>query len=193
MNCKNCGAEYQENVGFCPACGEITEEVEVRGMKWHKFKTYFIMPLGSLVNLSVGILLIPAVMNRLIALIPDAAHLYAIGEYAYTLNFDSIKILNTVFALVSIALAFYYAYVSFVLMEYKKGAPKHVYISLVLSEASGLIYSVATLIIISTAFGFDSGSLFELFKNLIARVVTVAFWMLVYMKYYNKREHMFIN
>lgn len=195
MNCKNCGAEFQENVNFCPDCDESTEAVEVKapGMKWHKFKAYFEMPLSAIVNLFVGVLLVPDVMNKLIDFIPDAERLYAIDGYTYFLNFNSIKILNIVFAFISVALALYYAYVSFALIKYKKGATKHIYISLVLSETVGLIYSIAMLILMSIAFEFKAESIFELVKTLISRVVAVVFWTLIYMKYYDKRKHLFIN
>lgn len=193
MNCKNCGAEFQENVNFCPFCGERTEEVEAVGMKWHKFKAYFIMPLSAIVNLLVGVLLFPCVMNKLIELIPDSASLYATNGYPLVLIFDSVKVVNTVFAFVSVTLAFYCAYVSFVLIKYKKGAIRHIYISLVISEVSGAIYSAAVLIVMNVAFGFRAESMLELAENLISLVVTVVFWLFVYTKYYEKRKHMFLN
>ena len=191
MNCKKCGAEIQYNAGICPSCGESITEVESNslGMKWYKFQAYLIMPLSAFINSLIGISLFPGVLSKIVDLYTDTKIIP--GNIISMASFvDSHREIHMVLAFIEIALAIYYAYVSFAMIEYKKTAPKHIYISLVLSQVTGLIYFVI-MMIITANFGTDM--LLALAKDTVSSVVSVAFCLFVYKKYYDKRMHLFIK
>ncbi len=191
MNCKNCGTEIYHNVSFCPTCGESVTEAESNalGMKWYGFQAYFIMPFSALVNSFIGILLIPGVLSKIVAFIPDAKTIpMDIISIAFFL--DSYREAHTILAFIEIALAIYYSYVSFAMIKYKKTAPMHIYISQVLSQALGLIYFIVMIILMRS---FDAEIMIDLAKNMVSKIVSIVFWITVYTKYYNKRKHLFVN
>jgi|GEM_PF-6912548 len=191
MNCKNCGTEIYQNVSFCPACGESVTEAESNalGMKWYKLQAYFIMPFSALVNSFIGISLIPGVLSKMVTLYADTKIIPKdIISIAFFL--DSHREAHMILAFIEIALAIYYAYVSFAMIEYKKTAPMHIYISQVLSQAVGLVYFIVMIILTRN---FDTEMLLTLAKNMISGVISVVFWITVYTKYYNKRKHLFIK
>ena len=95
-----------------------------------------------------------------------------------------------ILAFVEVALAIYYAYVSFAMIEYKKTAPVHIYISQVLSQVTGLIYFVVMMFVLKN---FETDMLLSLVRKMISSAVSVAFWITVYTKYYNNRKHLFVN
>ena len=191
MNCRSCGTEVGDNVVFCPSCGESVTEVEANalGMKWYKFQAYLIMPLSAFINSLIGISLFPGVLSKMVDLYTDTKIIP--GNIISMASFvDSHREMHMVLAFIEIALAVYYAYVSFAMIEYKKSAPKHIYISLVLSQVTGLIYFVI-MMIITANFGTDM--LLALAKDTVSSVVSVVIWLFVYKKYYDKRMHLFIK
>lgn len=189
MNCKRCGTEIQYNAGICPSCGESVTEVELSslGMKWYIFQAYFLMPFGALANSFVGISLFPGALIRVVNLLAETT---AIPNdiISIALFINSHRAAHMIFAFTEIALSIYYAYVSFAMIEHKKTAPKHIYISLVLSQLMSLIYFVTIMIL-----DFETDMLLTLAKELISSVVSVGFWLFVYNKYYEKRKHLFVN
>lgn len=195
MNCKKCGTELQDNIDFCPDCGESTENNEVKapGMKWYKYQAYFVFPVSAILNLLNSVLFLPGVLKNLINLIPDMFIRQTIDGSTYFLNYDSVKVLNFIIAFIMIAIAFYYAYISFELIKFKKGALKHLYISLVLSEVAPLIYLTALTILTKNIIEFDAETIIMLVREVITHTVSVIFWMWVYSEYYNKRKYMFVN
>ena len=189
MNCRRCGTEIQYNAGICPSCGESVTEVDLNslGMKWYIFQAYVIMPLGALLNSFIGISLFPGVLSRFVPLIADAKPIPdELNSLISLLN--SHKEVHMIFAFIVVSLSIYYAYVSFAMIEHKKSASKHIYISLVLSQVTGIIYS-AVMIIITGNIGTDV--VLELAKDTASSVIAVAFLLFVYKKYYDKRMHLF--
>ncbi len=191
MNCKRCGTEIQYNAGICPSCGESITEVELSslGMKWYGFQAYFIMPFSALVNSFIGISLFPGVLSRVINLLGGTTAIPS-DIISIALSINSHRAAHMIFAFIEIALSIYYAYVSFAMIERKKRAPKHIYISLVLGQVMSLIYFVTMMILLKS---FETDMLLTLVKELISSVVSVGFWLFVYNKYYEKRNHLFVN
>ncbi len=189
MNCKRCGAVIQYNSGFCPSCGESMTEIELNslGMKWYGFQAYIIMPLSALFNSFIGIFLFPGVLSRLVNLLASATVVPS-EVISLALFINSYRAAHMIFAALEIALSIYYAYVSFAMIEYKKTAPKHIYISIVLSQLMSLIYFVTIMIL-----DFETDMLLTLAKDLISSVVSVGFFLFVYKNYYDKRKHLFIK
>ena len=191
MNCRSCGTEVGDNVVFCPSCGESVTEVEANalGMKWYKLQAYLIMPVSALINSFIGISLFPGVLSKVVNLYADTKVIP--GNIISMASFlDSHREVHMILAFIEIALGIYYAYVSFAMIEYKKTAPKHIYISLVLSQMTGLIYFVIMMIITAN---FGNDMLLALAKDTVSSVVSVVFWLFVYKKYYNKRMQLFIK
>lgn len=191
MNCRSCGTEVGDNVVFCPSCGESVTEVEANalGMKWYKLQAYLIMPVSALINSFIGISLFPGVLSKVVNLYADTGiipdNIISIASFL-----DSHKEAHMILAFVEVALAIYYAYVSFAMIEYKKTAPVHIYISQVLSQAAGLVYFVVMMFVLKN---FETDMLLSLVRNVISSAVSVAFWLFVNKKYYDKRKYKFVN
>lgn len=192
MNCKKCGTELQDNVRFCSDCGASTETTEDMnlGMRWYKFTAYFRMPVYAFFDAVTGVLLLPNMLYKLIATIPNAEY---IEPRLYFLNFGSIKICNLIYALAMFAFAVYYVYISFSLIKFKKDAPKHVYISIISGQVIGLIYFAAMLILLESGIEFDTDAIMALVEKIISTIVTTLLWMLINTGYFNKRKHLFVN
>ena len=195
MNCKKCGTELQDNIDFCPDCGESVKKNEVKalGMKWHKFNAYCKIPFNAIMSLLVSVLFLPGVLNKLISELLDTDIMFVMERYTYFLNDLSVKVLNIIVAFIMIVFAFYYAYISFALIKFKKGALKHLYCSLILIEAISLIYIVALILCTKNLIDFDVRIILMLIREVVTRVVSFGFWILIYTEYYKKRKHLFVN
>lgn len=193
MNCNNCGTEFHDGVNFCSNCSEKTETIEAKklGMKWHKFTAYFRCPIGAITTLISSIMFFSDVRQKLIDLIPDFELSNRIIHIFCFFNFESVKVLNDIYAFVFIAFSFYWMYISFALIKKKKGAPKHIYISLVSSLIVTWIYAITLMIFTRSMIEFNTELIISLIKKAVESVVSVVFWIYVNTKYYNKREYMF--
>lgn len=195
MNCQSCGAEIQGGDKFCSNCGEntVAAEKKKQGMLWYKFITYFFMPFSAFVDVVTGVLLLPNILNDLIDSISNTELRILIEDKFYFLNFDAFKMLNTVYAFVLIAFAVYYIYISFSLVKFKKSAPKHIYIILVLSEIIIFAYYIAMLILMKDIIEFDAEAVTALINKVVTTIGSLVLWLLIYTKYFNKRKHLFVN
>lgn len=195
MNCQSCGAEIQDNDKLCPNCGEgpATQEKKKQGMLWYKFITYFLMPFSAFADVVTAVLLLSNMLNNLFDSISNTELRFLIEDKFYFLNFDEFKMLNAVYAFVLIAFAVYYIYISFSLVKFKKSAPKHIYIILVLSEIIVFAYYIAMLILMKDIIEFDAEAITALINKVVTTIGSLVLWLLIYTKYFNKRKHLFLN
>lgn len=190
MKCKICGTEFQENTDFCLNCGGQTGWIEndKPGMKFYIFQAYFSLQVATLLYIITGVLLLSNNLYKFI-------ELFLGNRVGLSVPFmqSEMKFLNAVYGVLLIALAMYYGYVSIALIKLKSGAIRHLYIATVLSEAIGLIYYIAALILMRGFIQSDAETVLLLIRQVISAAISLTLRLLIYSKYYNKRKYLFVN
>ncbi|MBQ2972790.1 MAG: hypothetical protein IJE19_00395 [Clostridia bacterium] len=163
------------------------------GMCFYKFVAYFQMPFGALIAAATGVLFLPDILNKLVFSLQNAQYgFYHVGRL-YFLTDNSAKPALIFYAVALFAMAIYCVYISFSLAKFKKDAPKHIYINLILEKIVIYIFMAVLLISQKDIVDISVESIMELVPRVVTDVMSVVLWLLIYSKYFNKRKHLFVN
>lgn len=140
-------------------------------MKWFKFLIYFALWFSCVINILGGIRIMTGGQYE------GAATLV----YAF---FGSLKILDIVYGLASIALGIFAIYTRFQLAHFRSAAPKLVNILYICSAAASILYGFIASSIISDFSGVFS----FIFSGILSAVMVVLNTI-----YFKKRANLFVN
>lgn len=207
MYCRFCGSLVSDSAKFCPSCGKklVIDETQTssalapvpaapplpqetaaysyapvplaepdvpqRGMKWFKFIIYFQLWVSLLSALSTA-------AQYLTGSIYDGS---ADIVYSY---FPGIKACDMVLAILYIALGVYIVFVQRALAKYRAKGPKMYYILYAADIAIALPYLIAARVITGE---------FPVTTEFITALVVSAVMLLINVKYFNNRKHLFVN
>lgn len=187
--CQSCGREIPNDSKFCPHCG-ATQTTAQNGfqpnmnfnqtfttannlpMNWYKFLIYVALFLGAISNAYAGIQLI------------TGGQYQDMASWVY-LYYPSLKMIDVVIGIVSIALAIFAIVVRQKLANFQSDGPKMLLMLYIGSIAMSVIY----LILVAGVVGSGIVDASTMIPSLAVSVVMV----IVNKMYFDKRQHLFIN
>ena len=188
MFCRYCGAEVQDGVMFCPACGAAQSDAPTAAkgyttdyapmpifpMKWFKFLIYFGLFAGALLNVLNGIMMVTGMQYDMVS---SGAAEAVYDEYPHLQTLDiSVGVGMFLCAVMGV-------YARFRLAGYYKDGPKAVNAVYLLGAVLNIAYAVGIHLILPEA---DITSTFTSFAISMAMVSLNS-------TYFKKREELFIR
>lgn len=140
-------------------------------MKWYNFLIFFGIWTGALLNFLYGILYYSGIIYYKEGLSPQKV--YEV--------FSNLKNIDQVFGVLFILLSLYQIFTGICLIKYMEIAPFLLYVMYIALGVLSLMYDL-----------FVSAIINELSINIIGLAITGAF-LIANIKYFEKREHLFIN
>ena len=143
------------------------------GMKWFKFIIYFALWAGALLNIVNGIRQITGNIYLSEGVSPETIYE----------AFPNLKGADVLLGLISCALGIFQIATRFSLAHYKTYAPTMLHVSYVFV----IIFDVISSIVVSSITGIET------FSTIVASLIGTIICLVINVKYFNNRKHLFIN
>lgn len=187
MKCKNCGIEMPEGTDYCLNCGVNQRKIKSK-MGWYAYLTYFNMPFSALCAIAVGVIYMPNVALNILSYIDKSL----MWKFIF-LNNTEFKILFLISGLIEFAFAFYYYYIAFSLLKYKKNSLSHLCAQSVLGFVFYIAFMSAFIILLKNNLSTNGSELTVFFRHFATQLVSMIIWLAINIKYFKNRKHIFIN
>ena len=186
--CSNCGNPCDDNQLFCPNCGntlnqqsqpsnQLQQDTPDMPMKWFKFVIYFQLFASCVLNAISGISALKSIQFL------DGLDM--LGDLSV------VVIADVVYGVVLLGLAVYAIVARMKLAKFSANGPKTYFTFLGAQLAVGLIYNIASIILIH-AVGMADYVEFN-YTSMISSAVSAAIMLACNVTYFNKRMHLFKN
>lgn len=169
------GAGYQQQY-YPPEQNPLTQNQPELPMKWYKFTIYFALFAGVAMNIISALMAFTGANYTMYDLDPELVYWY----------YDGLQALDMCYAVILIALAVFGIYVRQSLAKFKKNGPMLMYALGIASTAISAIYQIGSTVII----GDDISTVIS---TVIGSIIGTAVVLYCEIKYFTKRQHLFVN
>ena len=153
------------------------EQPAVLPMKWYDFRVKFLMVLGGVSNILLGLVSVTTLMYT----IPPDMGLIEFEEYLYTGN----MVFDIVFGIAFILLGVADFYVRSRMKKFTADALKKFYVLIIAEQSLFYVYDIA--------FAFATNTKLDIADTVVFSLATAVVWVVLEIYYFNKRKHLFVN
>ena len=153
------------------------EEPKVLPMKWYNFRVKFMMVLGGVSNIILGIVSVSTLMY----FIPVDMGLIGFEEYLYSGN----KVFDIVYGVLFILLGVANFIVRSRMKRFTAGALKKYYALIIAEQAIFYVYDIV--------FAFITNTKLDVLDTVVFGLATAAVCVSLEIYYFNKRKALFVN
>ncbi len=193
--CTQCGTPTEDdNQLVCTQCGHsfYNDAPAYMPMAWFKFLIYFSLFAGAVLNALSGIFLLTGITYKMSG--------FSAGQF-YDMYGAGYIALGIIYGFFCIGFAAYQIVVRTKLAAYKKSGPKMLINMYFIGSATGILYTVAEFLIVSSQYNIftvlDPASLGtaigSFIGSIIGSIISCVVFVICNSIYFKKRAHLFTN